>query len=246
MMSLSNNIILNKIARQKYPEIEVDNSTLYSWIFILAAFLLVFLTFLIVSIRRSSLRKQELEKMRLEWLDTFHAGQEDLINWNEDIVLQAEFLPYKSEFEFPLQNLLIGTELGSGEFGVVHKAIAHGLGQEENEQEVAVKLLKNSKLSEIKAFADELKIMMFLQKVNKESHMNIINLLGSITVDIKKGEIYAIMELCKYGSLKDYIVRNAKRFMNLIDFGQEETNNTIDMRGDIAGYTYAICYYFLL
>lgn len=236
-MSLSNNVILNKIAKQKYPEMEADNSTLCSWIFILVAFFFIFLTILNVSMRRSSLKKQELEEMRLEWLDTYHAGQEYLINWYEDIALQAEFLPYKSEFEFPLKNLLIGNKLGSGEFGIVYKAIAYGIGQKK-ELEVAVKMSKNSKLSEIKAFAEELKIMMFLQKVNMESHVNIINLLGSVTIEIKKGKIYAIMEFCKHGSLKDYIAENAKRFINLINCCLGETYNTIDNIGNISGYTY--------
>lgn len=176
--------------------------------------------------------------MRLEWLETFHAGQEQLIDWNKDIVTQAELLPYRSEFEFPLEYLQIGDELGNGEFGVVYKAIALGLDVNGCPTEVAVKKSRNLKLSEIKAFADELKIMMFLQKVNKESHINIINLLGSVTVDIHKGDILAILELCQYGSLKDFIVRNSKRFEDKLD-SEVPAKEPIDLNLNItSGYTY--------
>lgn len=141
------------------------------------------------------------------------SGQESLIDWNGDIVLQASYLPYRKEFEFPLENLSIGDEIGSGEFGVVCRAIAKGLGKE-GELEVAIKKSKKLNFAGMKAFADELKIMMFLQRINKESHVNIINLLGAITVDLKKGEICAILELCQYGNLKDFLRRNHMHFKN--------------------------------
>lgn len=225
----ADHLILKTIANEKYPEVEPDELKFFIWIFVLLAVLMIFLLMLLFSVKKSKLTKVRLKKMELQWLETFHAGQENLIDWNEDIVLQAEFLPYRTEFEFPIENLDIGDELGRGEFGVVHKGSARGLGgNEKNELEVAVKKSKNLKLLEIKAFADELKIMMFLQKVNKESHVNIINLLGSITVDIKKGEICAILEFCRKGNLKDFVIKNTMHFINQLESGEKATNKICD------------------
>lgn len=167
---------------------------------------------------------KKFEGFKSEWIENFRTGQESRIDWNEDIVLQAEYLPYRSEFEFSIDNLEMGGELGSGEFGVVHKAIAHGLAINGVDIEVAV---KKSKSSEIKAFVDEVKIMMFLQKVDKKSHTNIINLLGVITENIKKGEICAIIELCQNGSLKQFVSRNTKRFENQFESGIEASDTQV-------------------
>lgn len=238
------NSILKQISAEKYPDndfILSDDSRLYIWIFGLAASLVIFMIFLILITLVSFLTKKKYQNMKTEWLETFHAGQENLIDWNEDIVLQAGFLPYRSEFEFSFDDIIIGDELASGNFGVVFKAIAKGLGPDGSALEVAVKKTKSSKLTEIKAFADELKIMMFLQKVNKESHINIINLLGSVTVDIKKGQIYAILELCEHGSLKDFIVKNFRQFVNEFDNCRNITNlfsgGVSDNSGEANGYT---------
>lgn len=217
------NGILKKIADEKYPD--PDLPQLYKWIFSMAAALTLISLVLVLIVRRSRLTKTKFEKLKSEWLETFHTGQQELIDWDKDIVLQAGFLPYRSEFEVLIDDLLIGIELGSGEFGVVHKATAKGLGQDGSDLEVAVKKSKNLKPSEIKAFADELKIMMFLQKVNKESHVNIINLLGSITSGIKNGDIYAIMEFCQHGSLKDFILDNRSQFKNELELELEGDNN---------------------
>lgn len=214
--------VLKMIASENEQDEDTDNSRFYTWIAILFAISLILVVMFVFTLWRSKKVKIKLEKMRHEWLETFHSGQEELIDWNEDIVLQAKLLPYKAEFEFSMEDLQIEDELGRGEFGVVHRAIAKGLGKDGSDLEVAVKKSKNLKLSEIRTFAEELKIMMFLQKIDKESHVNIINLLGTITVDIKKGEIYAILELCQHGSLIEFIIDNRVRFKN--DFALEDTN----------------------
>lgn len=224
------NGILKKIADEKYPD--PDMPQLFKWIFSMAAALTLILLVLILIARRSRLTKTKFE--------TFHSGQHRSYRSEfgvliDDVLIDIEqgsgefglagCLPYKSEFEVLIDDILIGIELGSGEFGVVHKATAKGLGQDGSDLEVAVKKSKNLKPSEIKAFADELKIMMFLQKVDKESHVNIVNLLGSITAEIENGDIYAIMEFCQHGSLKDFILDNACRFKNELELDLEGDNN---------------------
>lgn len=231
------NSILKQISAEKYPDNELilsDDVGLYIWIFSLTASLAVFAIFMILTIWGSFLTKKKYRNMKMKWLETFYAGQENLIDWNEDIVLQAGFLPYRSEFEFSFCDLMIGEKLASGNFGLVFKAKAQGLGPDGGTLEVAVKKTKSSKLAEIKAFADELKIMMFLQKINKESHVNIINLLGAITIDINKGEIYAILELCENGSLKDFMIRNFRLFVNELEIFENVTRTVSE---DLNGYT---------
>lgn len=221
--------ILKRIAAEKYPEDKSEKIRFLTWIFGLIAALILLALVLFISIGRFWITKQKLEKMETEWLETFHAGQESLIDWNEDIVKQAGLLPYRSEFEFPLENLEIEENvLGQGEFGVVHRATAKGLGKNKSETfQVAVKKNTSTKLSEIKSFADELKIMMFLQKVNKKSHVNVINILGAITCELQNGKIYAIMELCQYGSLKNFLMKNINQFKDQFGCGKAETDNEI-------------------
>lgn len=213
--------INEKVADEPHYEEEFNVTIFYKWILILMLSLAFLVFVLIKFITSSHNAKKKLKKMEADWMENFHAGQENLIDWNDDIVFQAEFLPYRSEFEFPIENIEIYEELGTGEFGVVHKAIAKGLTEDGSSLEVAVKRSKNLKMSEIKAFTDELKIMMFLQKVHKESNVNIINLLGSFTVDIKKGEVCAILELCQRGSLKNFVMKNANFFLDEIGYETE-------------------------
>lgn len=222
--AMSDHEVLKYITDEQF----VDLSNLHSWISMLVVSLMIFFLILIGTIYGSRQTKKKYNKMKLEWFDAFHAGREDLIDWNKDLVLQAEFFPYKSEFELPSSNLITGKELGRGQFGIVYKGLVKGLGKDGDAIEVAVKKSKNLKLGGVKAFAHELKIMMFLQKVNKQSHVNIINLIGSITVDMKKGNICAILEFCRYGSLKDFISKHLRNFVDIFSFKAVDAINNDD------------------
>lgn len=72
--------------------------------------------------------------------------------------------------------------MGSGAFGVVRKARARGILDNEEITIVAVKMVKRtSDPTYIKALASELKIMVHLGK-----HLNVVNLLGACTKNISK------------------------------------------------------------
>lgn len=78
--------------------------------------------------------------------------------------------------------IFLGKQLGSGAFGVVLKAKAYGILEEEDSTTVAVKMVKkNADYTCIKALADELKIMIHLGK-----HLNVVNLLGACTGKVAK------------------------------------------------------------
>ncbi|XP_048450731.1 platelet-derived growth factor receptor beta-like, partial [Rhincodon typus] len=114
-----------------------------------------------------------------------------------------------------------GRTLGSGAFGRVVEAMAHGLGHSNSTMKVAVKMLKTTaRTSEKQALMSELKIMSHLGP-----HLNIVNLLGACT---KGGPIYIITEYCRHGDLVDYLYRNKHTFLqHYADKGQRESNNVI-------------------
>ena len=79
--------------------------------------------------------------------------------------------------------------MGSGEFGVVMKAEARGICEEDTVTTVAVKMVRrNAEPAYIRALASELKIMVHLGK-----HLNVVNLLGACTNNIAKRKYIYIL-----------------------------------------------------
>ncbi|XP_006863938.1 PREDICTED: platelet-derived growth factor receptor beta [Chrysochloris asiatica] len=125
---------------------------------------------------------------------------------HEYIYVDPMQLPYDSTWELPRDQLVLGRTLGSGAFGQVVEATAHGLSHSQSTMKVAVKMLKSTaRSSEKQALMSELKIMSHLGP-----HLNVVNLLGACT---KGGPIYIITEYCRYGDLVDYLHRNKHTFL---------------------------------
>ncbi|KAM8973784.1 platelet-derived growth factor receptor beta [Pelodytes ibericus] len=142
---------------------------------------------------------------------------------HEYIYVDPLQLPYDSSWEFSRDKLVLGRTLGSGAFGRVVEATAHGLGHAQSTTKVAVKMLKSTaRSSEKQALMSELKIMSHLGP-----HINIVNLLAACT---KGGPVYIITEYCRYGDLVDYLHRNKHTFLQYYsDKGRKEAeiyNNT--------------------
>jgi len=75
--------------------------------------------------------------------------------------------------------------LGSGAFGVVVKAEAVGLKQDEPVSTVAVKMVRSKlNVAALEALVSELKVMIHIG-----SHLNVLNLLGAYTKNIAKGTV---------------------------------------------------------
>ncbi|XP_073932761.1 platelet-derived growth factor receptor beta isoform X3 [Castor canadensis] len=126
---------------------------------------------------------------------------------HEYIYVDPMQLPYDSTWELPRDQLVLGRTLGSGAFGQVVEATAHGLSHSQATMKVAVKMLKSTaRSSEKQALMSELKIMSHLGP-----HLNVVNLLGACT---KGGPIYIITEYCRYGDLVDYLHRNKHTFLH--------------------------------
>ncbi|XP_065204985.1 fibroblast growth factor receptor 1-like isoform X2 [Planococcus citri] len=107
--------------------------------------------------------------------------------------------PKDENWDFPRERLqLLSPEnpLGQGNFGIVYKAEAYGIGGSETWTPVAVKMLKGDGCDDeaVKNFVLETEIMKAIGK-----HKNIVNLLG---VCKHEGKMMVIMEYAARGSLE--------------------------------------------
>jgi len=119
----------------------------------------------------------------------------------------------RREFEFPRERLVLGKQLGAGAFGKVVKAEALGIQSGEEKTVVAVKMVKlAADISYLKALMAELKIMVHLGR-----HLNIVNLLGACTTNLKNSELLVVIEYCRFGNLQKYLINHRNHYVNQID-----------------------------
>ncbi|KZS11530.1 putative Inactive tyrosine-protein kinase 7 [Daphnia magna] len=172
---------------------------------IIAAIIAVF--FFIKSSYKQKQIYQELINNRLKLLE----GNLERINPNSPLEEQLDLLPYDNKYEFPANHLVLGRQLGAGQFGRVVQAKAVGMGP--GNTNVAVKMVK-SQLDNtgLTSLASELKILIHLG-----FHMNVVSLLGACTKNLIKGELMVIVEFCAYGNLQDFLMTNRRHFVNELD-----------------------------
>ncbi|XP_047483128.1 platelet-derived growth factor receptor alpha-like isoform X5 [Penaeus chinensis] len=163
----------------------------------------------------------------------FRKGKLNELNSDCTADEQAELLPYDCKWEVSRRDIHLGRQLGSGAFGRVVKAVVTGaaaenlkvkdeagMGTTSSSLVVAVKMCKSQQdASHVRALTMELKIMAYLGK-----HLNLVNLIGSNTSRIGSGELWILVEYCRYGSLLSYLHRHRNVFINQIDPG----NGSID------------------
>ena len=95
------------------------------------------------------------------------------------------------------------------------KAVATGLGNDKSEtRTVAVKMVlsQTSSMVPLEALVNELKVLLYLG-----SHLNIVNLLGACTKNIFKGDLLVMVEYCRHGNLRNYLISQRKNFVNQLD-----------------------------
>lgn len=138
--------------------------------------------------------------------------------------------------------------MGAGCFGRVVKAEAVGIeGSDEHVKTVAVKMVRTeTNVAALEALVSEMKILMHLG-----SHLNVVNLLGTCTKQINKGqikkkkntlvkwkrltltilysfigELFVIVEYCRFGNLQTYLINHRHGFINLMDeFGNMKSDD---------------------
>ncbi|CAH1110876.1 unnamed protein product [Psylliodes chrysocephalus] len=201
-------------------------------IVILLLALVAIMVYLFIRVRKDRLLKEE---MKLLGLANFEKGAVENINPELGIDDQAELLPYDRKWEFPIEQLKLGKQLGSGAFGVVLKGEAKHIVEGEPLTTVAVKMVKkNADNTYIKALASELKIMAHLGK-----HLNVVNLLGACTKNVAKRELLVIVEYCRFGNLQNFLLRHRQHFINQIDPNTEKVNYLIGQE-ELMDRTYSV------
>lgn len=112
----------------------------------------------------------------------------------------------KPNLEIDLQSFKCKEELGSGNFGIVHKGTATGLDSKypDSETEVAIKTPKLS------LFQDRTQCVTLLEEIqilsSLERHLNLVNMIGSCTSYLQsKGKVWLLLEFCEHGNMKDFL-----------------------------------------
>ncbi|XP_012285918.1 vascular endothelial growth factor receptor 1 isoform X2 [Orussus abietinus] len=180
----------------------------------------ILMIYFFIKMRREKIMRKELMEAGLVH---FEEGALECLNPVLTVDDQAELLPYDKKWEFPRERLKLGKQLGCGAFGVVMKARAHGISEEEPVTTVAVKMVRRTtEPAYIRALASELKIMVHLGK-----HLNVVNLLGACTKNISKRELMVIVEYCRYGNLHNFLLRHREDFIDQIDPASGNLDPTI-------------------
>ncbi|KAJ8673404.1 hypothetical protein QAD02_004666 [Eretmocerus hayati] len=179
---------------------------------ILLLTLAIIATYLFMKNSREEAKRRDSQN---KILMNFEEGVTVSINPELSISEQAQFLPYDTKWEFSRDRLILGETLGSGAFGVVVKAKALGIVTHQDVTTVAVKMVhRNAEPIHLRALACELKILVHLGK-----HLNIVNLLGACTNNIDRRGLLVIVEYCRYGNLRNYLLRHREAFKTLMDPG---------------------------
>ncbi|XP_057373175.1 vascular endothelial growth factor receptor 1-like [Daphnia carinata] len=198
-----------KGSREKYFHVTVHglHGGIIAAIAIVVAIIIAAIIAVVFFIKTSYKQKQlyqELINNRLKLLE----GNLERINPNSPLEEQLDLLPYDNKYEFPANHLVLGKQLGAGQFGRVVQAKAVGMGP--GNTNVAVKMVK-SQLDNtgLTSLASELKILIHLG-----FHMNVVSLLGACTKNLIKGELMVIVEFCAYGNLQDFLMTNRRHFVS--------------------------------
>ncbi|RWS27211.1 Vascular endothelial growth factor receptor 3-like protein, partial [Leptotrombidium deliense] len=189
-------------------------------------FVIVGIIFVIMAVFLGKrIREERKQSRELGFINQslFDHGQVEMFNPDMPLDEQVDLLPYEQRWEFPKERLKLGRTLGQGAFGRVVRAEAVGLEDGETSTTVAVKMLKErADLTQKKALMAELKIMIHLGK-----HLNIVNLLGAVTKNLVKGELMVMVEYCRYGNLRQYLLAHREYFVNQINPETGEIDNNV-------------------
>jgi serine/threonine protein kinase len=92
-------------------------------------------------------------------------------------------------------------ELGEGQFGKVHLMKAKNICGHSGSIQVAVKILSNLQVENMKTFYEEMEVM------KQFTHSNIVSFLG-ICSEVEDGAPMIILELMEFGDLKNFLIQH--------------------------------------
>ncbi|RXG51156.1 Vascular endothelial growth factor receptor 3 [Armadillidium vulgare] len=202
------NVIIFEDEDLTYFEKNLRNFIVSFTIIVIISFSIVI--FLAIKIKKNKNMRNDMLQFELF---LFQEGKAAKLNKECTIEEQAELLPYDHSYEVERENITLGKQLGTGAFGRVLMAQVKGLNGKESPTRVAIKMCKyEGDKTHIRALILELKIMIHLGK-----HLNIVNLIGAHTSNIDKGELWILVEYCRYGNLLKFIQKAKSKFINQID-----------------------------
>ena len=127
-----------------------------------------------------------------------------MINPNLSLNEQASNIPYSGKHEIDRGKFEIGQLLGTGSFGSVFEGSAEDLIQPRHKMKVAIKTVNNSlDFSQLYALLCEIKVLDML-----DLHLNLVNMFGACTSQIKNGQLWLVLEYCPYGDMKSFLLKN--------------------------------------
>ena len=144
-----------------------------------------------------------------EGLDT--TMNENLGKINSGMLLneQAEHLSYSGKCEIERSKFEIGQKLGGGSYGNVHEGMADDLIHPRQRIKVAIKSVKNPlDPAQIFALISEIKVLDKLER-----HLNLVNMVGACTSEIKNGRIWLLLEHCSHGDMKNFLLKHRDDIM---------------------------------
>ncbi|EFO89687.1 CRE-VER-3 protein [Caenorhabditis remanei] len=209
-------------ATSNYIEVKVDGvpkgSSFLYWFFVFIVFLaVVAICFLVykVSSWKKLAKQKDITLNELYNMIEHNAGPLPEEMKALPIEERTYYLPYNTNYEIDPVNLELLEPLGSGHFGVVKKGylqMADPKSQIEYKTRlpVAVKSSTNPYNVELqRMMAEELKIMCAIPK-----HPNVLALVGAVTANMRKGQLFIVTEYIDGGSLKDYLFNHRAFFKN--------------------------------
>ena len=136
---------------------------------------------------------------------------EKLTTLNEVRTKMDHLQPNKRNM-FNKNEVEIKEEIGKGNFGKVYKGEVIGLLRPDSKTTVAIKSVSGmASKREIDDFLEEIKVMSHLKH-----HLNIAGMIGACTSETTapQGDIWLVLEFCKYGDLKKYLMKHKNKILN--------------------------------
>ena len=133
------------------------------------------------------------------------------INEYSDVKAHAALISYDKEREIPRSAFVVGDQIGSGNFGSVHKGSINELHASTSRSEVAIKSISGHVGDdEISNFIDEVKIMSYVKP-----HVNLVSMIGACTSELDKSrEMWLVIEFCDHGELRKYLIQNKNKILS--------------------------------
>ena len=139
------------------------------------------------------------------------AGKPEAFNQYNDVKAQAAMITYDKGREIPRSSFVVEDQIGSGNFGSVHKGRINDWRADNSKLEVAMKSISGHVGDDdIANFLDEIKIMSYVKP-----HINLVSLIGACTSELNiSREMWLVIEFCKNGELRKYLIKNKNKILS--------------------------------